>query len=444
MPSRILRWLISGSGKRTGIRSEIPDLWSAEAFNEQLKKEKLRAERSNSPFVLLVFDVRCTSGKRDDCIRSLTYLAKLIQECTRASDTRGWYREDGKERVGIILPDTFRKGALQVVEKVEASFKRHLLKVHSGDGDSMWLVYKMYWYPGNHNSSDRDDSRLGVNRAQSNENRPGDSETQDADSQTSRQTMVPYNIESCSFTTSLNTEQLHNEVQIVHPGKLFQLLAYHLPRWKRTVDIVGASLGLVVLSPIMFLVALLIKMTSRGPIFFRQERVGYLGKQFQFLKFRSMRTHADESIHQKHLKELICNGNGNGNGSDKPMTKIRNDPRVTKLGRLLRAWCLDELPQLIHVLRGEMSLIGPRPPIQYEVEDYQDWHKQRLNIVPGITGLWQVNGKNAMTFDEMVRVDLRYMKNLSFWTDIKILAKTIPTVLRIGIGAKSTASCQEG
>lgn len=307
----------------------------------------------------------------------------------------------------------------------------------------MWLVSKMYWYPGNHNSSDRDDSRLDANRAQSNENRPVRSETtQDADSQTSRQTMAPSDIESGSCATSLHTAQLLNEIQVVHPGKLFQLLAYCLPRWKRTIDILGASFGLLILSPIMFLVALLIKMTSRGPIFFRQKRVGYLGKQFQFLKFRSMRTHADESIHQEHLKELICNGNGNG--SDKPMTKIRNDPRVTKLGRLLRAWCLDELPQLIHVLRGEMSLIGPRPPIQYEVEDYQDWHKQRLNIVPGITGLWQVNGKNAMTFDEMVRVDLRYMKNLSFWTDIKILAKTIPTVLRIGIGSKSMASCQEG
>ena len=305
----------------------------------------------------------------------------------------------------------------------------------------MWLVSKMYWYSGNHNSSDRDDSRLDANRAQSNENRPVHSEAQDADSQTSRQTMEPYDIESGSCATSLHTEQPPNEVQIVHPAKLFQLLAYRLPRWKRTIDIVGAFWGLVVLSPIMFLVALLIKTTSRGPILFRQERVGYLGKQFQFLKFRSMRVHTDESIHRKHLKELICNGNGS---SAKPLTKIRNDPRVTKLGRLLRAWCIDELPQLINVLRGEMSLIGPRPPIPYEVEDYQDWHKRRLHIVPGITGLWQVSGKNAMTFDDMVRVDLQYMKKLSFWSEIKILAKTIPTVLGIGIGKKSMASCQEG
>jgi lipopolysaccharide/colanic/teichoic acid biosynthesis glycosyltransferase len=437
---RILRWIKSGSARQVHSSVQISTMCSADTFREQLKREKLRAERSNTPFVLLLLDVCTTSGGQENRLRGLEYLAAIVQERTRASDMQGWYHDDGKEWVGIILPDTARKGAMHVLEKIEVSFKRRLTEVHSCDGDSMWLVCKMYWYSGNHTSVDPNDSDPHTNEPQRNENRAGGSGQNKTDAHTPHQTAASPNTKSALCEASFGTTRQPSEIQILHPVKLHELTSRRIPGWKRTIDVMGASLGLLLFSPVMFLIAALIKITSRGPILFRQNRLGYMGRQFQFLKFRSMSSQADESLHRNHLKGLISNGNG----SAKPMTKIHNDPRVTRLGKFLRAWCLDELPQLVNVLRGEMSLIGPRPPIGYEVEEYQNWHKKRLHIVPGITGLWQVSGKNALTFDEMVRVDLQYIRDLSFWSDIKILAKTIPTVLHIGIGTKSMASCREG
>ena len=193
---------------------------------------------------------------------------------------------------------------------------------------------------------------------------------------------------------------------------------------KRALDVGLAALALVVASPLMALVALAIKLDSPGPILLRQTRVGLNGKLFTVYKFRSMRVGAD-----KELSRLQAQNEAQG-----PIFKMRHDPRRTRVGRFIRKTSLDELPQFLNVLKGDMSLVGPRPPIPTEVEKYDDWHRRRLEVSPGITGLWQVSGRSQLTFDEMVMLDLYYAENWSLALDLKILLRTIPTVL-LGTGA---------
>ncbi len=188
---------------------------------------------------------------------------------------------------------------------------------------------------------------------------------------------------------------------------------------KRVFDIAVAGLGLILVSPLMIAIAVAIKLSSRGPILFRQWRVGQRGRPFVILKFRTMEDGADAKVEAlRHLNE-----------SDGPLFKVRRDPRVTKVGRVLRRWSLDELPQLWNVIRGEMSLVGPRPPLPEEVREYEDWQFDRLEVRPGITGLWQVSGRSDLSFDEYVRRDLFYIENWSLAYDLYIVAKTIPIVL---------------
>lgn len=193
---------------------------------------------------------------------------------------------------------------------------------------------------------------------------------------------------------------------------------------KRVIDVTVSAVALVLLLPLMVLIAIAIKLDSPGPVLFRQTRVGREGKTFTFYKFRSMRPEAEKE--QPKLAEL--------NEAAGPFFKIRQDPRCTFLGKFLRRTSLDELPQLYNVLRGEMSLVGPRPPLPSEVEQYKEWHRKRLEISPGVTGLWQVSGRSELTFDEMVMLDIYYQENWSLWLDFKILLKTIPTVI-FGTGA---------
>lgn len=201
---------------------------------------------------------------------------------------------------------------------------------------------------------------------------------------------------------------------------------------KRALDVVGAGLGLIVLSPLLALIAIAIRRESPGPIFYRQERVGMDGRTFQMLKFRSMYADATDEIHRRLMVETIkYPAHANRGTRGKPLYgKVFNDPRLTKVGKWIRRYSLDELPNLWNVLKGEMSLVGPRPPIPYEVAEYQDWHRARFNVRGGVTGLWQVSGRNRLTFEQMVRLDIYYIENWSLWLDIKILLRTIPVVLR--------------
>jgi exopolysaccharide biosynthesis polyprenyl glycosylphosphotransferase len=201
---------------------------------------------------------------------------------------------------------------------------------------------------------------------------------------------------------------------------------------KRSIDILGALIALILLAPLMLVVALVIRLTSPGPVIFKQTRLGKDGVAFDFYKFRSMFVNRDDLIHQKFVAELIKNGHENA-GSTK--FKMDADPRITAIGRFIRRTSIDELPQLFNVLKGDMSLVGPRPPIPYETKNYQAWHLRRiLTVKPGITGLWQVTGRSRVSFNEMVRMDIRYIRECSLMVDLKILLKTVRVVLR-GEGA---------
>lgn len=204
---------------------------------------------------------------------------------------------------------------------------------------------------------------------------------------------------------------------------------------KRIFDVIAAGIACLLLIPVWILFAVLIKLGSRGPVFYRQERIGMDGRRFMFIKFRTMTAGNDDTVHQEYLKQYIAgDAETNFGDDDKPVFKLKDDVRVTGIGRHLRRWSLDELPQLFNVLRGDMSIVGPRPPIQYEVEAYETWHRRRLDMKPGITGLWQVSGRNRLKFDEMVRLDVFYIENWSLLLDLKIIALTLPVMLR-GDGA---------
>jgi lipopolysaccharide/colanic/teichoic acid biosynthesis glycosyltransferase len=190
---------------------------------------------------------------------------------------------------------------------------------------------------------------------------------------------------------------------------------------KRIIDLVGSALLLILLSPLLAAIAIVIKLGSRGPVFYKTTVIGRDGAPFTWSKFRTMRQ-SDASIHKSHVVEHIRLGT-------RPTGKLENDPRITSIGRWLRKHSIDELPQLISVLKGDMSLIGPRPCLPYEYEQYQDWHKERFVVRPGITGLWQVSGRSAVSFNDMVILDLYYIHNLSFWLDTAILIRTVGVVL---------------
>ncbi|HYW72528.1 MAG TPA: sugar transferase [Pyrinomonadaceae bacterium] len=200
---------------------------------------------------------------------------------------------------------------------------------------------------------------------------------------------------------------------------------------KRASDLLIAAVALTVLAPVWLLIALLIKLDSRGPVFYKQERVGMDGRVFLFYKFRSMLVGTDDASHREYQRAYISGRADSNLGDDeRPVFKLRSDKRITRIGKLLRKTSLDELPQLFNVLRGEMSVVGPRPPIPYEVENYQLWHRKRLDLKPGITGLWQVSGRNRLPFDEMVRMDLYYIENWSLLLDMKIILQTLPVMWR--------------
>jgi exopolysaccharide biosynthesis polyprenyl glycosylphosphotransferase len=205
---------------------------------------------------------------------------------------------------------------------------------------------------------------------------------------------------------------------------------------KRWMDVTASALMLIILAPLFGLISILIKVLSPGPILFRQTRAGKGGEGFELYKFRTMLHNSDESVHRQYAENLISGKDMKlkDKYSDQKVFKLTDDPRITSVGKILRRTSLDELPQLINVLKGEMSLVGPRPPIAYELNHYREWHKKRLEAKPGLTGLWQVSGRSSVPFDEMVLLDLYYIDHWSLLTDLEIMLRTIPVVL-LGKGA---------
>ena len=196
--------------------------------------------------------------------------------------------------------------------------------------------------------------------------------------------------------------------------------------YKRVFDFIFAAAALLILAIPLLIIAALIKFTSKGPVFFRTKRIGKDGKPFEFYKFRTMYVNSDDTIHREFVSEFIRQ---DGEGKNDKIKKITNDPRVTKIGNFLRKTSIDELPQLFNVLRGEMSVVGPRPCLPYEWEQYDEWHRRRFSVIPGCTGLWQVSGRSAVDFNDMVILDLFYIDNMSPLLDLKIIFRTIPVML---------------
>ena len=218
------------------------------------------------------------------------------------------------------------------------------------------------------------------------------------------------------------------EVQIRRAATLIVASAPTPPGYrvaKRALDLSASLLGLLLTSPVLAVVAVAVKVESRGPVLFRQERLGLGGRPFTLYKFRTMFSSAEQGWHREHVRELIRGDAAGDPGAEGPWTPIVADPRITRLGAFLRRSHLDELPQLINIVRGEMSLVGPRPPIPYEVEVYESWHLRRLSVIPGLTGLWQATAWGRATFDEGVTLDLAYIDRRSFWFDLGLIGRTL-------------------
>ena len=353
---------------------------SEQVFLRLLTLERKRAERSGRTFLLIVLDAATLfSRSRTAMSRVTAALCSSIRE----TDLIGWYRQDSC--VGIILTEL---GSAD-----HASIRRALLDTLTsalrnriGEEQTEQILISFHFFPGEHEGH-----KVGP--------------TADG--------------------------KLYPESHVEKKSKRFSRLV------KRAIDIVGSSLALLLLSPLLVAIAVAVKLTSKGPVLFRQGRVGQHGAIFQFLKFRSMRTDSDPRMHQEFVNEFI-RASANATASEQQSAKIykiTDDPRVTRVGAIIRRTSLDELPQFWNVLRGEMSLVGPRPPIPYELESYRTWHKRRIfEVKPGITGLWQVHGRSRTTFDEMVRLDLRYARTWSLLLDLKILILT-PRAILSGEGA---------
>ena len=376
------------------------EIYTAAEFRMILERECARADRAGPHFSLIDFNLEYSKNNG----ASAGHLIKLLSERMRSSDALGWIR---KQHIGLMLYNTDAGAACKLANNIRQVISSRLYP----------LDFSVFVYPAEDNDSDPNNFKRRNQRIKdtvnSSINQPKTPPkfvslaVRNSDTPNSQGSLITLN-------KNLNTDQ--NFKSLFFRG---------MPLWKRSMDILGALLGLILLSPVFLLVSALIKIMSPGPVFFKQERVGYGGKQFNFWKFRTMKVNADTSAHRQYFAGLINGAKDAEGGSDQPMAKLDDDnPQIIPFGRILRKSCLDELPQLINVLCGDMSLVGPRPPIPYEVEEYVRWHKGRFDSVPGMTGLWQVSGKNRLTFKEMVRLDIRYSKNLSFFSDLKILMMT--------------------
>lgn len=357
-------------------------LLNEDAFVSMLYLERRRAERASNRFVLILVDVAKNLSGISGKDRTIQALTKAISEATRETDIIGWYVENNL--MGVIGTE-LGNATNEVVQKRFIDKLRRIFELTLGAEKCASISVSFHFFPEEYEKGGED------------------------------------------HTANI---KLYPEFRKRENAKKVPLAI------KRCIDVVGSAAALIFLSPVFAAVAAAIKLSSKGPVVFRQERLGQHGKTFTVLKFRSMRTDCDPKIHQNYVKQFIAGQVAEDSGETaKPVFKIQEDPRVTPVGRFLRKTSLDELPQFWNVLCGEMSLVGPRPPLAYEFRAYELWHRRRvLEIKPGITGLWQVEGRSRTRFDDMVRLDLKYARAWSIWLDLKILAQTPAAVIQ-GEGA---------
>jgi len=352
------------------------------AFRQMIAVERKRTERSKSPFLLMLLEVDPGEGTKAEAA-TLDLVIRILLASSRDTDLIGWYKDRvilGAIFTGLVVND--RRSILDAfLTKINNTLRDELRPAQFSQ-----VRISFHFFP-----DDWDHDQPG---------RPSNA-------------------------------ALYPDLLSDDKGRRTVLLT------KRIIDIIGSVTLLLLCAPLFLVIALAVKLSSKGPVFFRQQRVGRYGKTFTFLKFRSMYLNNDSAVHREFVTKLIASNadGGHENHAGTGVYKLRGDKRITPVGKLLRRTSLDELPQFINVLKGEMSLVGPRPPIPYELAVYQTWHRHRLLAVkPGITGLWQVLSRSSVEFDEMVRLDLRYASTWTPWLDIKILLRTPLAVIK-GSGA---------
>jgi lipopolysaccharide/colanic/teichoic acid biosynthesis glycosyltransferase len=356
------------------------EVLNEEVFRRMISLERKRSERTQRPFVLLLMDMGRTHPTEKNGRILLDILAAL-QSATRETDVMGWHEMNSA--VGVMFTEITLENNLilsTILARISEVLRGRLTSEQFSHIKFSFHLFPEEWDPSNPERQ-------------------------------SNPTLYP---------------DLHKRDGKNRVGRTL----------KRGMDVLGSLLLLLVFSPVFFVIAAAIKLTSRGPILFRQHRIGEHGTAFTFLKFRSMYINNDASQHKEYVRQLIAGqADKQTNSEGEGIFKLTNDPRITPVGNFLRRTSLDELPQFLNVLRGDMSLVGPRPPVPYEVEAYATWHRRRLlEAKPGITGLWQVQGRSRVGFDDMVRLDLRYARNCSPWLDLKILVQT-PKAVIAGNGA---------
>lgn len=365
----------------TGPVEEHP-IFSEESFHRVISLERRRTERSGKPFLLMLLDVGDEQPSETNW-RALEQILAALAGGARATDVVGWYKNDCV--AGLMLTEiglTDRSSIPNaLIARLSDTLRRSLSAEDFDHVNISFHVFPEDWDP-------------------KEPKRP------------SNPTLYP------DLSRRANRRKLAGAM-------------------KRLMDVTGSAVGLLAAAPLFLIIAAAIKATSKGPVLFRQRRIGQYGTSFVFLKFRSMYENNDSSRHKEYVHQLIAGtaerhpSDGDGEG----VYKLTKDKRITRVGSFLRRTSLDELPQLINVLCGEMSLVGPRPPVPYEVEAYDVWHRRRLlEAKPGITGLWQVSGRSRVKFDDMVRLDLQYARNWTPWMDVKILLRT-PAAVLFGEGA---------
>lgn len=342
-----------------------------EIFLGILCLDRKRAERSGNKLALILLDAE-DAREHPRKQRILDGIVRAANAARRETDPAGWYRRDAV--LGIIFAEideaNSRSTTKILIEKVKEALQAHLSPT-----DLQYVHMTLHIFAGDSDTNERHGS----------------------------------------------------EPPTLYPDLLHQEDSKRIARMvKRAMDVAGSLAAIVVLSPLFLLAAICVRLTSEGPVLFKQERLGQFGSKFMCFKFRTMYANNDPKIHQEFMKRVISGAaDGKTEGGNGPIYKMTHDPRITRIGRILRRTSLDELPQFFNVLRGEMSLVGPRPPLAYEYQEYDIWHRRRvLEAKPGITGLWQIRGRSRVQFDDMVRLDLQYVRKWSLWLDIRILFAT--------------------
>jgi len=375
-------------------------LHSPEKLRFILERERSRSDRTGDEFSLVVFNLSGT-GALD--YSAVGLLSNILTIRIRATDEVGWFE---KGRVGVVLPHTPSEGAWRFADNIARELAA---TTHEAPSRRVFTYPSKWWSSQDTNEPYMQNGDAGAEyMPMAPTSRPGEKEGgREAEGEETGEGLA---------RGETNIAPTDNSRSV---GDLEGILVNRSPVWKRLMDLAGSTVALVIFTPVMLLVAIAVKFTSRGPVFFKQQRAGLGGKPFMLLKFRSMCMGAEAK-----KQELMKYNERKG-----PAFKMEHDPRVTPIGRFIRKWSLDELPQLINVFVGDMSLVGPRPPTMDEVPQYDSWQGERLNVKPGITCIWQITARHDSDFNKWVRLDIAYKRKYSILMDFAILLKTLPAVI---------------